>query len=1556
MAFLVSFLNISHAQTTCVNYSNAQDAIGLYFPGRGAFYLSDPDNSQYTQVVNFGPQNANLIGLVGDWNKSGSDGVGYYDPSTSTFNLKYQAISGPADLSISFNAGLSGKLKPVVGDWTGKGYKSIGLYDGQGNFYLKNTNTPGASDIILNMGKNVQGIEANWVAVAGDWVGDGITRVGLYDPVYSKFYLNMSNDPNSNSQLTFRYGGFSNGLTPIMGKWTSSMTTVGAGLYSGGTVLEEYSLGPNASNPYGYASATVSVIPQGIPNAQLPQMIVGKWLPSQCLAAGQNTSPTSPSWMNGMILYELRIETFNGTTPGTFKAAATKLSYLSSLGITGIIITPVASTNSNSPNTQLQNFYGPSLPGVLDPRLGTDADFANFVSQAHALGIKVFADTVVHGITPTSPYLPGPVDGVTYNPLFAAGPLALPEDYFSHTSAGKIVKTFWGTAQWDWTSPGLRTWWINTIGIGWVQKYNIDGFRMDLEPAISGTILWNQLRSSVLAATGKQIALIPELSTAGRGYTFDTTQRSVGIGPFNDGQDFYDGPQNFVNFAQSSPENYYTYLISDHDNPTYMAQGRLSVFAYGALLSPLIPHWFAGEEFNGTPTFVGGTSPLYFAQINWAQQQQPANLAFFNEVQQLIQIRQAYKNILTPNVPLNKANITAVTSYSGTDLQPYSMWNGNSSITVVAKNKTPAGTVTLSIPVDTMGMSSFQFYNVTNLMNNTVSLSPRSSVVGGLTVNVSAGGVVPLKLDAVPLNSTVIGNIDQVLPNGDGSYAVKGWACSTGVDVPIQIQLYVGTGKTLYASGFSNLSSDPSVAAACGNIGNNFRFSLVLGVDAVTAYGGQPLVVEGVSPLGGYKPAVSNVQGYTVPFLPPSVPLGIAAGAGNNQIMLTWTAALRATSYNVGRSTVSGGPYTTIGAAVNPTYKDTSAINGTRYYYVVSAVNPNGHSANSPQVNATEELPSPSVPGGFSLTPRDAQVILSWSASTGAASYTIGRATVSGGPYATIAKGLTNTTYTDNSVTNGNAYYYVVSAVNASGQSGNSVELSTTPQPSPPTPIGLRATERYTAVILTLHPVLGATSYNVNRATVSGGPYTTIANVTTNHNIDTTISDPVPYYYVVSALNNYGQSANSTEVSLTPLFAPSSCKASAGNAQVKIIWDPSVGATSYNVERVSTGSTWAMLASSVNSTTYTDTTTNNGTSYGYYVVATNAAGYTANSAIVHAKPNPPPPPTPASFTAKAGDAQVTLTWNVSPGATGYMIKKYSNGVWTWVATSVTATSYTDTAVSNGTTYTYFLRAFNGGGVSLATAFAHATPKLPVPSVPSGLSASAGNAQVLLTWIASSGGVSYNVERSTVSGGPYATVANSITATTYTDNAVSHETTYYYVVSASNAGGQSPHSVEVQATLRCVAVTCTATQQCGSSTGIDNCGNTCATATPGTCSSPNTCGGGGVANTCGGSVNGTCSSSRFYTCSSGTPAAETLWTSGPYAGGYTWTCQGNAGGSSSGACFYCPASSTGVCGSSAPYTCTSGTPVAETHWSNGHYTWICQGATACGSNSGACIYN
>jgi len=100
--------------------------------------------------------------------------------------------------------------------------------------------------------------------------------------------------------------------------------------------------------------------------------------------------------------------------------------------------------------------------------------------------------------------------------------------------------------------------------------------------------------------------------------------------------------------------------------------------------------------------------------------------------------------------------------------------------------------------------------------------------------------------------------------------------------------------------------------------------------------------------------------------------------------------------------------------------------------------------------------------------------------------------------------------------------------------------------------------------------------------------------------------------------------------------------------------------------------------------------------------------------------------------------------------------------------------------------------------NITNAFLQVTPGN-VPTAPTGLAAAAGNAQVALSWSATSGATGYNVKRSTTNGGPYSNVAANVSGTSYTNTGLTNGTTYYYVVTAVNASGESPVSTQVSGT-------------------------------------------------------------------------------------------------------------------------------------------------------------
>ncbi len=183
--------------------------------------------------------------------------------------------------------------------------------------------------------------------------------------------------------------------------------------------------------------------------------------------------------------------------------------------------------------------------------------------------------------------------------------------------------------------------------------------------------------------------------------------------------------------------------------------------------------------------------------------------------------------------------------------------------------------------------------------------------------------------------------------------------------------------------------------------------------------------------------------------------------ASSSQINLSWIASSGATGYTVYRSTTSGfAPSSSNQIARGVTtasYSNTGLTASIAYYYVLEAVNSSGSSGPSSQASATTQSSggggsAPVAPTGLTATAASSsQINLSWTASSGATSYTVYRSTTSGftpSPSNQIVSGVTPGSYSNTGLTASTTYYYVVEAVNSSGSSGPSSQVSATTQSS----------------------------------------------------------------------------------------------------------------------------------------------------------------------------------------------------------------------------------------------------------------------------------------------------------------------------------------------------------------------------------------------------------------------------------------------------------------------------------------------------------------------------
>lgn len=279
------------------------------------------------------------------------------------------------------------------------------------------------------------------------------------------------------------------------------------------------------------------------------------------------------------------------------------------------------------------------------------------------------------------------------------------------------------------------------------------------------------------------------------------------------------------------------------------------------------------------------------------------------------------------------------------------------------------------------------------------------------------------------------------------------------------------------------------------------------------------------------------------------------------------------------------------------------------------------------------------------------------------------------------------------------------------------------------------------------------------------------------------------------------------------LGTPKGLQISLGVNGVNVQWEPVNGATGYNIYRsVNNGAATKITSSPVTGISYVDTGAAAGAnvSYQVYAISASAQGIPATGSISLSTPAPTPPSTPPTAPVSlSGDGssgtQIFLSWTGSAGATSYTVQRQgpSDSTFVTIATGVTVTTLTDTAVIPGDTYTYRVEALNSFGSSAFTTSAPVTVfSTPAPTAPTNVTGDGSSgSQVSLTWSLVSGATSYDVLRQGPTDSTFIQVAGGLTSGVYIDTAVTQGQTYLYEVEAQNAGGTSaPSSPAVAVTV------------------------------------------------------------------------------------------------------------------------------------------------------------
>lgn len=283
---------------------------------------------------------------------------------------------------------------------------------------------------------------------------------------------------------------------------------------------------------------------------------------------------------------------------------------------------------------------------------------------------------------------------------------------------------------------------------------------------------------------------------------------------------------------------------------------------------------------------------------------------------------------------------------------------------------------------------------------------------------------------------------------------------------------------------------------------------------------------------------------------PPTAPLNLQAYAGNDAITLTWEPPLYLGSspiinYNIYRGTASGEEIFLIKIENITNYLDTGLVNNQTYHYFISAVNSVGEGLRSNGVSATPTS-APTVP----YAPQDVKAVsgidyiaLTWDppdrdGGSPIITYTLFRRTVSSSKYLLFDVGNV-LAYNDTGLTNGQTYYYRISAVNSIGEGPRSNEVSVMAGNLPDTPLDLSIESGDSYLKITWTPPKSDGGSPIRFFLIYKG--TAPDNLTYFQLIenelyfyDTDVTNGSTYYYKVSAITKVGEGPLSVEANGSP--------------------------------------------------------------------------------------------------------------------------------------------------------------------------------------------------------------------------------------------------------------------------------------------------------------------------------------------------------------------------------------------------------------------------------------
>jgi len=558
--------------------------------------------------------------------------------------------------------------------------------------------------------------------------------------------------------------------------------------------------------------------------------------------------------------------------------------------------------------------------------------------------------------------------------------------------------------------------------------------------------------------------------------------------------------------------------------------------------------------------------------------------------------------------------------------------------------------------------------------------------------------------------------------------------------------------------------------------------------------------------------------------MPPTLvsPLDGSTGVSTNAT-LRWSTSTEATSYRLQVSTDSSFSNIVIdqAALTDTSYRVSGLLNNTTYYWRVNASNVASTSSWSSVWHFTTNLAAPTLLSPSNgATEVSVSPTLSWNPSAGATSYRLQVSTDSSFSNIVIDQIVVMATSSNVSGLAGNTmYYWRVNAIPQSGAAGtsdwSSVWHFTTSFAAPPVPTLASppngASGVSTSVTLIWNASSGAIWYRLQISTTPTF-VTTVGDLSwisgTSHTVSG-LSNNTTYFWRVSASNAGGASSWSSIWSFTTVVAAPQIPtlvsppngATGLPTSLTLKWNASAGATSYRLQ-VSTNPGFTSTVvdqSGIIETSYTVSGLLANTTYYWRVYAVNAGSASDWSSVWSFTVIVAAPTLIAPSNGEAGvSTNPTLSWNTVAGATSYRLQVSTSSTFATTVvdqSGITGTSYALSGLSNYTTYYWRVNATASGGTSDWSGVWIFTTILAAPILSAPPNAAVGvSTSPLLEWYASLGATSYRLQVSTIS--TFATVFNDIgwiSSTSYAVSGLSNNTTYYWRVNATNAGGTSDWS-------------------------------------------------------------------------------------------------------------------------------------------------------------------